>query len=160
MKWISVKDRFPEPRHDGAIISEKVLIARGVNDKQIQFGWYRGYEEKEWVTSDMEPFKRQELITHWMPLPKQPIGKEKSESPLHTGTRLYHLNAPYCDTYGHFVYVQGGTVEDIYIFKGECRISIRWDDNSCQCVDIPYITSKIFLNKDEAINKLLAFEYE
>lgn len=70
--WISVKNRMPTSiRHNG-LISEKVLIAYGVQDKQIQFGWYKGYKDKEWVTSDMKPFARQELITHWMPLPESP----------------------------------------------------------------------------------------
>lgn len=67
MKWFSVKDKLPEQVTD--FNSEKVLIALGVNDKHISLGWYRGHE---WVTSDMEPFARQDLITHWMPLPEKP----------------------------------------------------------------------------------------
>lgn len=47
------------------MISKKVLITNG---DQITFGWYRS---NEWVTADMEPFARQELITAWMPLPEQ-----------------------------------------------------------------------------------------
>jgi hypothetical protein len=72
MNWISVKDKLPEQSRDHGLISDKVLIAQGVNDKIINFGWYRGYKNKEWVTCDMEPFARQDLITHWMELPEKP----------------------------------------------------------------------------------------
>lgn len=65
MEWISVKNRLPE----GEMISKKVIVAYGVKEKQITFGWYR---INEWVTSDMVPFAMQDLITHWMPLPKLP----------------------------------------------------------------------------------------
>lgn len=64
--WIKCEERLPELSREG-LCSDKVLIARGVNDKHITFGWYRMHE---WVTSDMTPFARQELITHWMPLVK------------------------------------------------------------------------------------------
>lgn len=66
MSWIPVADRLPEEKE---LISDKVLIAQGVKDKQISFGWLR---RGTWVTSDMVPFARQELITHWMPLPVGP----------------------------------------------------------------------------------------
>ena len=72
--WISVKDRLPEMTDGFGFISNKVLVAQGVNDKQINFGWRRGCE---WVASYMIPFARQELITHWMPLPEPP--KEDKE---------------------------------------------------------------------------------
>jgi phage FluMu protein Com len=63
--WIQVSKNLPVMK-DG-LCSDKVLVALGVKDKQISFGWLRG---NEWVTSDMVPFTRQELITHWMPLCK------------------------------------------------------------------------------------------
>lgn len=65
-RWIPVEERLPEEKE---FISDKVLIAQGVKDKQISFGWLR---RGTWVTSDMVPFARQELITHWMPLPVGP----------------------------------------------------------------------------------------
>lgn len=69
-KWISVAERLPEEKE---LISDKVLIAQGVKDKQISFGWLRC---GTWVTSDMVPFARQELITHWMPLPVGPENED------------------------------------------------------------------------------------
>lgn len=69
MNWINVNDELPEMTGRYGLSSNKVLIAQGVSDKQINFGWYRG---DEWVTSDNEPFARQDLITHWMPLPDSP----------------------------------------------------------------------------------------
>lgn len=66
-EWIPVEERLPE---ENGLISDKVLIAQGVHDKQISFGWLRN---GIWVTSDMVPFVRQELITHWMPLPDKPV---------------------------------------------------------------------------------------
>ena len=71
--WISVKDRLPEITR--SISSDKVIIAMGVKDKQILFGWYKKiyYDDNGvWVTSDNKPFIRQDLITHWMPLPSKP----------------------------------------------------------------------------------------
>ena len=65
--WISVKDRLPEITR--LVISDKVMIAMGIKDKQIRFGWLRN---NEWVTEDMNPYARQDLITHWMPLPDAP----------------------------------------------------------------------------------------
>lgn len=65
--WIPVSEQLPE---EHKAISDKVLIAQGVHDKQISFGWLRN---GIWVTSDMVPFVRQELITHWMPLPDKPV---------------------------------------------------------------------------------------
>ena len=67
--WISVKERLPGMTDRYGLASDRVLVAYGVNDKQIKFGWLRG---REWVTSNMVPFARQELITHWMPLPEAP----------------------------------------------------------------------------------------
>lgn len=64
--WIPVEERLPKEKN---LISDKVLIAQGVKDKQISFGWLRC---GTWVTSDMVPFERQELITHWMPSPGNP----------------------------------------------------------------------------------------
>lgn len=68
-KWINVNDRLPEMTDRYGLCSDKMLVAQGVKDKHIAFGWYRG---DKWVTSDMEPFARQDLITHWMPLPENP----------------------------------------------------------------------------------------
>lgn len=66
--WISVEERLPDTIK--GFCSNKVLIAQGVKDKQISFGWLRcGI----WVNSDMNPFAKQDLITHWMPLPDKPI---------------------------------------------------------------------------------------
>jgi hypothetical protein len=65
--WIKVSDKLPEMKDEYKLCSDKVLIAIGMNDKQVQFGWLRG---KEWVTSDMVPFTRQDKITHWMPICK------------------------------------------------------------------------------------------
>lgn len=61
--WISCSDELPQMKDE--LCSNKVLVAYGVKDKQISFGWYR---INEWVTSNMIPFSKQELITHWMPL--------------------------------------------------------------------------------------------
>lgn len=69
MGWISVKDKLPELNHENGLISAKVLIAQGVHDKQIAFGLYR---IDKWVTPSMIPFVKQDLITHWMPLPELP----------------------------------------------------------------------------------------
>lgn len=72
-EWTSVKERLPEITRD--IMSDKVLIAQGLKDKQIDIAWYRKlhYADKgEWVTGDLEPISRQELITHWMTLPNKP----------------------------------------------------------------------------------------
>lgn len=66
--WISVDVRLPEVTFD--FCSEKVLIAQGVKDKQISFAWLKN---GVWVTSDMNPFAKQDLITHWMPLPDKPL---------------------------------------------------------------------------------------
>lgn len=65
-RWIPVEEQLPE---EHGAISDKVLITQGVADKQISFGWLRS---GTWVTSDMHPFAKQELITHWMPLPSIP----------------------------------------------------------------------------------------
>ena len=59
--WISVKDRLPEKVGDG-LASERVLIAYGVKDKRID----------GWAMLDNNLCPRQELITHWMPLPEPP----------------------------------------------------------------------------------------
>ena len=67
--WVPIKEGLPEMADKHGTISDKVLVAYGVNDKQVKFGWLRG---EEWVTSDMVPFARQDLITHWMPLPEAP----------------------------------------------------------------------------------------
>lgn len=67
-EWISVDERMPEVVN--GLCSDKVLIAQGVKDKQISFGWLR---HGIWVSSDMNPFVKQELITHWMPLPDKPL---------------------------------------------------------------------------------------
>jgi hypothetical protein len=72
-EWISAKDALPEVNL--SISSQKVIIAMGVKHKQIAFGWYRKlhYDHSwKWVTGDNEPFEKQELITHWMPLPEPP----------------------------------------------------------------------------------------
>lgn len=61
--WIKCEERLPELKNE--LCSDKVLVAYGVEDRQVSFGWYRIHE---WVTSNMIPFTRQELITHWMPL--------------------------------------------------------------------------------------------
>ena len=67
-EWIPVSERLPEGITE--FCSDKVLIAQGVKDKRISFGWLRC---GVWVTSDMNPFAKQELITHWMPLPDKPV---------------------------------------------------------------------------------------
>lgn len=70
-KWIPVTEGLPKmtDKYGCVPFSDKVLVAQGVNDKQITFGWLRG---NEWVTADMVPFAKPELITHWMPLPEKP----------------------------------------------------------------------------------------
>ena len=67
--WISVEERLPEKTDRYGLASDRVLVAYGVNDKQIKFGKLR---INEWITPNGIPFSRQELITHWMPLPEPP----------------------------------------------------------------------------------------
>ena len=66
--WLSVKDRLPEKVGDG-LASERVLIAYGVKDKRIDFAKSR---IDGWAMLDNNLCPRQELITHWMPLPEPP----------------------------------------------------------------------------------------
>ena len=62
--WIKCSDRLPEMTKDYGMISNKVLLTNG---SEIVFGWLRN---NKWVTPDMIPFERQELITAWKPLPE------------------------------------------------------------------------------------------
>lgn len=67
--WISVEERLPEMTDRYGLASDRVLVAYGVKDKHVRFGKLRG---QEWITTNNDPFARQELITHWMPLPAAP----------------------------------------------------------------------------------------
>lgn len=65
-KWISVKDRLPEPNVD-VIVFEKYMSI-----KTIKIGHRLGYEEYDWVDDHLYPLDK---VIFWMPLPKDPKDK-------------------------------------------------------------------------------------
>lgn len=76
-KWISVKDRMPEPCVD------VLLIVHGWNDREIYVGSLKRVEaEKSWLTGlEMKAsdwtiwgfsYLKEPVVTHWMPIPEPP----------------------------------------------------------------------------------------
>lgn len=65
-KWISVQDRLPE-KMSGYTCSERVLVFSDTQQRQrIEGCWYP-------YIGDITP-RFQDDITHWQPLPANPIG--------------------------------------------------------------------------------------
>ena len=66
--WISVKDRLPEKDADNISIPVAAITNKGY--------WFKGqydYDNKDWFFSedpDQLDFETDELVTHWMPVPK------------------------------------------------------------------------------------------
>jgi len=69
-QWISVDDRLPITRAEGAHIQVSVLATDGCNVSQMDF--HSGTTPTDWYEwsqyGDIEP----SLITHWQPLPLPP----------------------------------------------------------------------------------------
>jgi len=66
--WISVKDRLPEKDGDNISIPVAAITNKGY--------WFKGqydYDNKDWFFSedpDQLDFETDEIVTHWMPVPK------------------------------------------------------------------------------------------
>lgn len=81
-RWISVKDRLPE--HGEQVL----LIAYGWGDTTVYLGrlehmdaetsWLTGItsQESEWCIQGWS-YLREPVVTHWMPLPKEPEEETK-----------------------------------------------------------------------------------
>ena len=73
-QWVSVNDRLPIERTDGAHVQVSVLATDGENVCQINF--HSGCTPTDWSEwseyGDIEPA----LITHWQPLPLPPSDGE------------------------------------------------------------------------------------
>ena len=77
MNWISVKGSLPE-------VGQKVLVyLRSFEGRSSSAGVYMGHRSwraNEWAVDDVycedaEPVSGDE-VTHWMPLPEEPNGKQ------------------------------------------------------------------------------------
>lgn len=83
-KWISVKDRLPEPKVD------VILIAKGWNDRQVYIGrldevkpsksWLTGLTSNgsQWTVWGFS-YLKEPIVTHWMPLPDMTKEDEQHE---------------------------------------------------------------------------------
>ena len=69
--WISVEDELPPPHYEGANSTDFVLVYDGYD---LEFGYY-DFEQKNWHGEDYKEMMFD--ITHWMPLPMPPQGKEE-----------------------------------------------------------------------------------
>ena len=76
-KWISVKERLPEPN------TTVLLIAHGWESKLVYIGELKKVEsEKSWLTGLVSKasewtvygfsYLKEPIVTHWMPLPSMP----------------------------------------------------------------------------------------
>jgi len=72
MEWISVKDRLPEKELNYASVD--CLFATG---KRVLFG-YLLYSREQWCEPSNGDYYDNDMVTHWMPLPKPP---EKVDKP-------------------------------------------------------------------------------
>ena len=73
--WISVKDRMPNLYH--------MVLITGRNSVGGSFGVIKGsYDGDEWYRDDIAQYtnSREDVITHWMPLPEPPWREDKHET--------------------------------------------------------------------------------
>lgn len=75
MKWISVKDKLPKGNWSKFInhLSEEVIIA---NSCAVTIGWHNRNDGLWYVGEGPLECQWIDKITHWMPLPKNPHGKD------------------------------------------------------------------------------------
>jgi hypothetical protein len=66
-KWISVKDRLPEPYED--VLVCMYLPFRERNKQVVTLSYYLGDDEGYFFEEDTDS-----RVTHWMPLPEPPEG--------------------------------------------------------------------------------------
>jgi len=70
-EWVSVEDRLPE-------FNTEVLcfVKRNtdVNNYETYFWLWKYYTDETWGDSEFN-IEEDEVVTHWMPLPKTPEGK-------------------------------------------------------------------------------------
>ena len=86
MKWISVKEKYPdftELTHNYELSKEVLIYSRIDNiimGKYVmgRVGDYKGKFEW-WKSSDEYPYLPLSAVSHWMPLPQRPKAQVKSE---------------------------------------------------------------------------------
>jgi len=78
-KWISVKDRLPEPNISVLVRFRKRIALAAINikkDEFIQHGQYTFWKALKLNKDDMYEAYPWNEITHWMPLPEAPKEEE------------------------------------------------------------------------------------
>lgn len=76
-RWISVKERLPEPDQDVLLIAHgwkgRLLYIGRLHHEEAQTSWLTGITsmESEWSINGWSYLKTP-LVTHWMPLPELP----------------------------------------------------------------------------------------
>ena len=80
-RWISVKDRLPEPNQDVLLIAHgwrgRLLYIGRLHHEEAETSWLTGITsmESEWRINGWSYLKAP-LVTHWMPLPELPKEEE------------------------------------------------------------------------------------
>lgn len=76
-RWISVKERLPEPNQDVLLIAHgwkgRLLYIGRLHHEEAETSWLTGITtmESEWSINGWSYLKTP-LVTHWMPLPELP----------------------------------------------------------------------------------------
>lgn len=71
-QWIPVEKELPPPHYEGANSTDFVLAYDGYD---VMFGYY-DFGQKNWHGEDYKEMMFD--VTHWMPMPQPPQGKEAS----------------------------------------------------------------------------------
>lgn len=73
-QWIPVEEELPAKRKDPLVISDKVFI-RTTGGHYLSAVY--DYQDKQWIdVYNIETLESNE-VTHWMPMPMPPQGKEE-----------------------------------------------------------------------------------